>query len=234
MTAGGGAQLGPQQPDGGRGGSTWDPSSQVAKGVESWRRWVMGWKPEMHRTRSSLCKRCTGSPLVNAAGFTADTPHQVKHALVIRMHRIIDARVDDYTAKHLHTLHAELEGEKIWRQRGYDPHVNIAPELDGMDLDPEPESTAQPFLFTLAELADQSDAAPALPRPPLTAAEKQQLRAEIAVSDRVANEAGQAVCFELIRHSLEIRETVARFVQPQIEELLTRLSSQLSMPDSDG
>lgn len=203
----------------------------VNRAVGEWLRWVAGWELGKVRHRISVCRRCTGSPLVLAAGFATDVPHQVQHALVMRIQKIVDTLLDAEIAAKLPLLHAELTGAKEWRQpTGFDPRQGLAPEYDGGELDPEPDS-AQPFLFTLAELAEQpQNIDPVLPRPPLTVAEKQQLRAEIAQSDEFASRIGHAAAFELQEHREKIAQAIARYVEPQISALLQELSRSLDFP----
>lgn len=203
---------------------------RVGSAVDAWLRWLPKWEPATHRGRARLCRRCTGSPIVASAGLRADVPHQVVHALVSRMQRIIDRRVDDYTAEHLPLLHAELTGEQMWRSGGFDPAADLEPEYDGLDPDPEPEEGGQPFLFTMAGLAEDSRPEPPLPRPPLRPEEKQQLRREIELADRCAAQAGQAVCMALLVHRDRVVRAVERFVEPQVRALLEELSKHLEPP----
>lgn len=203
---------------------------RVATAVDAWLLWVPKWTPAAHRTKTRICRKCTGSPLLIAAGLSADTPHQVKHALVSRMQRIIDKAVDEYTAEHLPMLHAELAGADLWSAGGYDPAAGLDPEFDGLDPDPEPEELAQPFLFTLAGLAEESRPEPPLPRPPLTADEKHQLRREIELADHRAGEVGNEVCFALLTHKTRIERAIARFVEPQVQAMLDELSRNLEPP----
>lgn len=203
---------------------------RVNAAVDAWLRWVPSWKPGTHRGRSRLCRRCTGSPLLAAAGLTSDVPHQVTHALVSRMQRIIDKRVDEFTAAQLPALHDELAGEELWRSGGYDPAEGLAPEYEGLDPDPEPDEGEQPFLFTLAGLAAESRPEPPLPRPPLSAEEKQRLRREIELADAHAEETGREVCFALMTHRQRIEAAIQRFVEPQIQAMLDELSQHLEPP----
>ncbi|WP_105804986.1 spermidine/putrescine ABC transporter substrate-binding protein [Leucobacter massiliensis] len=203
---------------------------RVTGAVDAWLRWLPGWSPGTHRGRARLCRRCTGSPLLTAAGIGADVPHQVTHALVSRMQRIIDRRVDEFTERELPTLHAELTGAELWRSGGYDPAAGLAPEYEGLDPDPEPVEGEQPFLFTLAGLAEETRPEPPLPRPPLSAEEKQRLRREIELADRCAEEAGRAVCFALVSHRPRIQTAITRFVEPQVQALLDELSRHLEPP----
>lgn len=205
---------------------------RVNAAVDAWLRWVPGWTPGSHRGRARLCRRCTGSPILAAAGIPRDVPHQVVHALVSRMQRIIDRRVDDYTAAELPALHAELTGAELWQAGGYDPSAGLDPEYDGIDPDPEPEEQEQPFLFTLAELAEEAKPEPPLPRPPLTAEEKRRLRHEIELADHCAEQAGREVCFALMAHRDRIEAAIHRFVEPQIQALLDELSEGLEPPSA--
>lgn len=205
--------------------------SRVIAAVESWMRWLPTWEPASHRARSRLCRRCVGSPIVAAAQITDDVPHQVVHALVARMQRIIDKTVDEYTERNLPHLHSELTMSEHWHgPAGYKATEGLAPEYDGVDLDPEPHDTAQPFLFTLAELEGNPDAPPALPRPPLTPDEKASIRHEIELADHCAIETGQHVCFALAEHAPRIQAAIERFVEPQIQRLLDELSRSLEPP----
>jgi hypothetical protein len=203
---------------------------RVDAAVDAWLRWVPGWSPGTHRGRARLSRRCTGSPLLAAAGLSSDVPHQVTHALVSRMQRIIDRRVDEFTERELPTLHAELTGAEIWQSGGYDPAAGLAPEYEGLDPDPEPDDGEQPFLFTLAGLAEETRPEPPLPRPPLSAEEKQRLRHEIELADRCAEEAGREVCFVLVTHRSRIQAAIQRFIEPQIRAMLDDLSRHLEPP----
>lgn len=203
---------------------------RVDAAVDSWLRWLPRWSPGTHRGRSRVCRRCTGSPMVAAAGLTADVPHQVVHALVSRLQRIIDKRVDEFTESRLPTLHAELQGAELWEAGGYDPAAGLEPEFDGLDPDPEPGDADQPFLFTLAGLAEESRPEPPLPRPPLSAEEKHRLRREIELADAQAEEAGREVCFALMAHRGRIETAVQRFVEPQVQSMLDDLSRNLEPP----
>lgn len=178
-----------------------------------------------------MCRRCTGSPLVAAARFDADTPHEVIHALTSRLHRVIEGVVDEYTATNLPMLQSELDGAELWSAGAYDPSKGLDAEYDGIDHDPELDEGEQPYLFTFAELAESSKPEPALPRPPLTSAEKQQLRQEIEMADRLADAVGREICFLLLGYQREIRRAVERFVVPQVQALLDDLSRNLEAPN---
>ena len=204
---------------------------RVTAAVDAWLRWVPSWRPGTHHGRARPCRRCTGSPLVLAAGIPADTPHPVTHSLVARMHRIIDRVVDDYTAEELPRLREELRGADEWQGApGYDPTAGLGPEFDGVPVDPEPEDGSQPFLFTLDGLAEESAPPPPLPRPPLTAEEKATLRREIEAADRRATEVGNETCFALAEHRPRIQHAIAVFIEPQIQDLLRELSEHLEPP----
>lgn len=201
----------------------------VDSAVDAWLRWLPRWSPGTHRGRSRMCRRCTGSPVLAAAGLTTDVPHQVMHALNTRMQRIIDRTVDAYTEQALPTLHAELTGEQLWHTGGFEPGEGLDPEYEGVDLDPETED-GQPVLFTMAELAEQTRPEPPLPRPPLSPEEKRRLRHEIELADRCAQDAGQRLCFALAAHRPRIVAAVQRFVEPQIRALLEELTRGLEPP----
>lgn len=176
-----------------------------------------------------MCRRCTGSPILAAAGVAADVPHQVAHALSSRMQRIIDRAVDEFTEQQLPTLHAELSGEALWNAGGYEPTAGLEPEYEGLDLDPESDD-GQPFLFTMAELVEQSKPEPPLPRPPLSAEEKRRIAHEIELADRCAHDVGQRLCFALAEHRPRIEAAVQRFVEPQIQAMLEELTRGLEQP----
>jgi hypothetical protein len=82
----------------------------------------------------------------------------------------------------------------------------------------------------MAELAEQSRPEPPLPRPPLSAEEKQRLRREIEQADRYADDVGRQLCFALAGHRPRIQTAVARFVEPQIRAMLDELSRHLEPP----
>ena len=207
-----------------------DPvAAKVGAAVDAWLRWLPGWAPGTHRGRSRMCRRCTGSPFLVAAGLEGDAPHQVVHALVSRMQRIIDRAVDDYTEHELPVLHAELTGEQLWNAGGFDPGSGLEPEYEGVDLDPETDDE-QPFLFTMAELAEQTKPEPPLPRPPLSSEEKRRIRLEIELADRFAGDIGQRLCFALTEHRPRVQAAVQRFVEPQIQALLDELTKHLEPP----
>lgn len=203
---------------------------RVAVAVDAWLRWVPTWQPGTHRGRAGLCRRCTGSPFLAAVGIGRDVPHQVSHALVSRLQRIIDKQVDEFTAAQLPSLHAELTGEALWNAGGYDPSKDLSPEYEGMDPDPEPEEGEQPYLFTLSGLAEETRPEPPLPRPPLSAEEKRRIRTEIDLADQHAEAIGREVCFALVGHRDRIQTAIQRFVEPQIQALLAELSRHLEPP----
>lgn len=204
--------------------------ARVHRAVQAWLEWVPGWQPAAYRARTRICRRCTGSPVLVASGIPEGTPHQVTHALVSRIQRIVDRVVDDYTQEHLPMLHAELRGADIWRAGSYDPAAGLDPEYDGLDPDPEPEDAGQPFLFTMAGLAEAEQQEPLLPRPPLTAEEKRQLRREIELADFRAADVGNEVCFSLLGHRGSIANAIDRFVEPKVQAVLDELSRHLEPP----
>lgn len=177
-----------------------------------------------------MCRKCAGSPFLEAAGFPEGVPHQVTHALVMRMHRIIDRDVELYTAAELPALHAELTGEAMWQASGYDPTEGLPPESEGVDLDPEPASHDQPFLFTLAELQEIAKPDPPLPRPPLSQEEKARIRVEIELAEQRSVSIGQQLCFAIMGHRERIKAAINRHIEPQIEMMLAELSRSLEPP----
>lgn len=207
-------------------------AESVREQVHAWESWLANWEPPAHRARPRLCRKCHHSPLAAAAGFERDAPHQIVHALLSRMHRLIDSEVDAYTAEHLPLLQAELDGAAIWNAGGYDPAKGLSVEYDGVDHDAVEPVGEQPFLFTFAELQAAEKPEPALPRPPLTESEKRQLKMEIDVADRQAVTVGQELCFVLVGYQATVRQAVQRFVDPQIDALLEELSRNLEAPGS--
>lgn len=203
---------------------------RVSVAVDHWLRWVPTWRPGTHRGRVRLCRKCTGSPFLAAVAMGGDVPHQVTHALVSRMHRIIDRSVDEFTASTLPSLHAELTGEEMWNTGGYDPQKDLSPEYEGLDPDPEPDEEQQPYLFTLTGLAEETRPEPPLPRPPLSAEEKRRLRREVELAGEHADAVGREVCFALAGHRDRVQAAVQRFVEPQIKALLDELSQHLEPP----
>lgn len=203
---------------------------RVAQAVEAWLAWVPKWEPAQYRARARICRRCTGSPVLLASGIPDGTPHQVKHALVSRVQRIVDRAVDEYTEANLPMLHAELTGADLWAPPGYDPGAGLDPEYDGLDPDPEQAEAGQPFLFTMAGLAEEVRPAPPLPRPPLSQDEKAQLREELQLADLQADAIGREVCFTLTSYRQSIALAIDRFVEPKVQAVLDELARQLEPP----
>ncbi|MFC5928130.1 spermidine/putrescine ABC transporter substrate-binding protein [Cryobacterium melibiosiphilum] len=213
--------------------------SRVGQEVDSWLRWLPRWRPGTHRARTRLCRQCFGSPVIAAAGLAEDVPHAVQHALTMRMKGIVESLVDDFTTENLPRLAAELHrSEERRARRPYRPAEGLDPEFSGLDLDP-PASDDAPFLFTFAELADaepdlppesRAVPAPAHPLPPLSAADKVAIRAELARADDFSTRVGRALCAELGRHRERMRAAVAEFVEPQVQSLLADLGSSLDSP----
>lgn len=203
--------------------------TRVAQAVDAWLAWLPRWQPATHRGRRSPCRRCFGSPLLASVGIGDTAPHGVQHGLSVRLMTIIEQRVAQYTADNLPLLQSELDMQAARnRGRGYRPAEGLDPEFDGLPLDPDPEPGA-PFLFTIAGLAEEAERATP-PPPPLTEAEKNALRREIALSDDYANEIGQEICVLLHGHRLRVQAAVREFVDPQIDQLLSELSRSLDDP----
>lgn len=205
--------------------------TRVRGAVESWLRWLPRWEPASHRTRARVCPRCFGSPLVAAASLDGDVPHAVQHALVMRLNTIIEQAVDAYTERNLPLLWRELrDADARKRSSPYRPGEGLAPEFQGLELDPEPIA-GQPFLFTLAELADDVAAPHRLPDPePLSDEAKDALRREVALADDEATRIGMSVCLELTAYRPRIRSAIEHLVEPQIEALLQELTRSLDAP----
>lgn len=191
--------------------------------------WLPRWQPATHRGRVAPCRRCFGSPVLAAAGLGADVPHGVQHGLSTRINTIVDRSVATYTARNLPMLQAELDEQAARnRSRSYRPTDDLAPEFEGLPLDPDPEPGA-PFLFTIAGLAAESaQAVP--PPPPLSEEAKAALRQEVGLADEYANFVGKEICDLLVGYRLRIREAVAHYVEPQIEALLSELAQALDSP----
>ncbi|MFZ7088243.1 spermidine/putrescine ABC transporter substrate-binding protein [Curtobacterium sp. RRHDQ10] len=193
---------------------------RVRNAVDVWLRWLPRWQIGSARPRTRICRKCTGSPIATAAGFGPDVPHAVQHALIGRVSTIVDAAVDEYTAKNLPLLGRELDRMAARRRHaGYQPADGLSPEFQGLDIDPEP-TPGEPFLFTLAEL-EGTGAAEQVPREPLSDEAKAALHHEIALSDECARATGTAVCLALVDHRGRIAEAVDRLVEPQIAALVS-------------
>ena len=122
------------------------------------------------------------------------------------MKGIIDAAVDDYTARNLPMLHREIRlAEERKSRRPYRAGEGLDPEFLGLDLDPEPVPD-QPFLFTLSGLEADAAAEANEPAPrPFTMEEKEALREEVRLADEFAKQLGRRICVELAQH----RERIA-------------------------
>lgn len=149
------------------------------------------------------------------------------------MKTIVDRAVATYTSRNLPMLQAELDNQaERNRARRYRPADDLAPEFEGMPLDPDPVPGA-PFLFTISGLAEEANEdVPALP--PLSEDAKQALRQEVTLADDYANMIGREVCGMLYSHRLRIRESVEQFVEPQIEAMLAELAQALDAPFDPG
>lgn len=204
---------------------------QVSHEVALWLRWLPRWQPPAHRSRVRICRRCFGSPVLVAAGLDDDVPHGVQHAFSMRMKRIVDDAVDDYTERNLPNLQREIDAtERANARRRYRATEGLDPEHRGLDLDPDPEP-GQPFLFTLEELDLQDQAEHREPAAPFTDEQKHALRAEIALADDYAKSVGQAVCAAVRQHRDHIARGLAEFIEPQIAEMMADLERHLNAPD---
>lgn len=203
--------------------------TQVSQAVDAWLRWLPRWEPATHKGRTAPCRRCLGSPVLSAAGLGSDVPHGVQHGLSTRVKTIVDRAVADYTSKNLPMLQTELDQQAARnRARSYRPSEGLDPEFDGLPLDPDPVP-GQPFLFTVAGLAEQASAnVPALP--PLSEEAKTALRQEVGLADDYANMVGREVCTILLRHRLRIQDAVHAHVEPQIAAILEDLTRSLDAP----
>ncbi|BDI23331.1 spermidine/putrescine ABC transporter substrate-binding protein [Herbiconiux sp. L3-i23] len=208
-----------------------DVDARVDAAVDAWLAWLPRWSPSLARTRPRVCRRCVGSPVIDAAGLR-EAPHQVQHALVSRIHSLIDDDVASFTATELPLLHAELDRSEAERRaaRPYRPEEGLGPEFEGLGVDPEPVP-GEPYLFTLAGLAeDAAEPAPPAATRSYDEAAKQQLRREIALSDERAVGVGRAACLALVGHRPRIAEAIDSVVTPQIESLMSELSAGLEIP----
>lgn len=201
----------------------------VGSAVDAWIRWLPRWKPPTHRVRTRVCTRCLGSPVLAAAGIDTDVPHAVQHALASRMKTIVDRLVDDYTERNLPLLARELAQTEDRKNRRYRPERGLDPEYDGLQLDPDPVPD-EPFLFTLAELAEDGEVPESMRPVELSDEEKQALRTEIRLADECAVHAGRLVCLALQQHRMRIRQAVAEVVEPQIAAMMASLSENLDAP----
>jgi hypothetical protein len=203
--------------------------SQVDQAVEAWLRWGPRWEPATHRGRVAPCRRCLGSPILSAVGIGGNVPHGVQHGLSTRIKSVVDHAVAEYTARNLPVLQRELDQQAARnRARSYRPSENLAPEFEGMPLDPDPVPGA-PFLFTIAGMADDA-AADLPPLPPLSDEAKAALRHEVALADEYANLVGREICGILLRHRLNVQAAISQYVEPQIEAMLEELTRSLDAP----
>ena len=203
--------------------------TQVDLAVEAWLRWVPRWEPATHRGRVAPCRRCLGSPILAAVGISGNVPHGVQHGLSTRIKTIVDHAVAEYTARNLPMLQGELDQQAARnRSRSYRPSEDLAPEFEGMPLDPEPVPGA-PFLFTIAGLADD-EVTELPPLPPLSDEAKAALRQEVGLADEYANMVGREICTILLRHRLNVQAAISQHVEPQIEALLAELTDSLDSP----
>ncbi|MFD1714140.1 spermidine/putrescine ABC transporter substrate-binding protein [Amnibacterium flavum] len=207
--------------------------SRVSAVVDAWLAWLPRWSPSLARARARVCRKCLGSPVIAAAGL-GDAPHQVQHALVSRIHAIVDADVAAFTASELPLLDAELDRNEAERRasRPYRPEEGLDHEFEGLGIDPEPVP-GEPYLFTLAGLAEAEAApVPSAQKPPLDEESKARLRHEISLADDRAAQVGQAACLALVDHRGRIAAAVHEVVAPQIEALMSDLGMGLDAPDA--
>ena len=206
---------------------------QVRGAVDAWLRWLPRWQVGTARGRTRVCRTCFGSPVAAAAGFDADVPHAVQHALLNRLRHLVDAEVDAYTTRNLPLVTRELRRAAEAEASGYRPDEGLALEFDGLDVDPEPDP-GQPFLFTLAGLAAEdapsARAGAADAEPEFSEEAKAALRREVALADEHAQSVGTVLCFALVEHRERIHDAVARLVEPQVDELIAELSRTLEPP----
>ncbi|WGD36761.1 spermidine/putrescine ABC transporter substrate-binding protein [Lysinibacter sp. HNR] len=207
-----------------------DLPTRVTTEVELWTRWVPGWKIGSYRTRARICRRCFNSPIARAAGLDQDVPHQVRHALVSRMQKIIDRSVEEFTEASLPNLWREIASDSpAPPSNGYHPHEGLDPEYEGIELDPIPDP-GQSFLFTLESLAEKRPERSSPPPAPLSDEQKAVLRSEVALADECARITGQRVCEALREHAPRIKHAITTCVEPQVRAVLSELSHSLESP----
>ncbi|MET0589601.1 MAG: spermidine/putrescine ABC transporter substrate-binding protein, partial [Naasia sp.] len=116
-----------------------DVDARVSAVVDAWLVWLPRWTPSLARRGSRVCRKCLGSPVVQAAGL-GEAPHKVQHALVSRVHALVDADVAAYTAAELPVLQRWLDRSDAERkaQRAYRPEEGLDHEFEGLGVDPEP------------------------------------------------------------------------------------------------
>jgi len=215
-----------------------DIDAQVSAAVDAWLAWLPRWTPSLARTGGRVCRRCIGSPVIDAAQLR-EVPHKVQHALVSRVHAIVDDHVAAFTLAELPLLQSELDKSEAARRsaKTYRPEEGLGHEFEGLGVDPEPVP-GEPYLFTLAGLADDGAGPPTQPTPvdtPLSAEAKQRLRAEISLADDRAAQVGRAACLALVQHRRRIAAGVGHIVTPQVDDLMKELGAGLTVPDSlDG
>lgn len=206
-----------------------DLEAKVGHAVDLWIGWLPRWKPATHHVRTRVCRRCLGSPFLAAIGLDTDVPHGVQHSLTTRMKTILDEVVDEYTEQNLPLLAAELRDAEARKARRYRPDVGVEPEFEGLQVDPDPVP-GEPFLFTLAELAEEGEVPEAARPVDLGEEEKRALRTEIELADQCATETGRTMCRMLQSHRVRAREAIAQVVEPQITAMMDQLSESLDVP----
>ena len=209
--------------------------ARVSHEVDRWLAWLPRWRPGTHRARVRLCTRCFGSPIIAAAGLDVDVPHAVQHAFSMRMKVIIDAAVDDYTARNLPMLHREIRlAEERKARRPYRRGRGARPRVPRPR--PRPGARARPAVPLHPGRARGGHAAEANEPPPrpFTLEEKEAIREEVQLADEFAKQLGRRICVELAQHRDRIGEAVVEFVEPQVEELLADLDRELDAPGWPG
>lgn len=205
--------------------------TEVRLKIEAWLHWLPKWEPGTGLSRARPCRKCLGSPFIVASGMGLETPHTVKHALVMRLNQLLTKEVDRYIQLNLPLMFQELQQDEVRRSKlPYRPTEGLDPEFEGLELDP-PDNPQEPFLFTIAELASQmAQHELDLKPPPLSEEKKQAIKKELELSDRFTAIVGNRICDELRLHQKTVQGAVDTFVEPQIRRLLSQLQDELSFP----
>lgn len=213
-----------------------DLAGAVAEQVAAWQRWVASWQLQHVRTKSRVCANCvSGAQFVMGAAFDTGVPHPVKHALVSRMHRVANKRLSDVVEVVLPEFHRE-QGRYMssLQSSEYDPRASLAPEYDGVELDPLPAAN-EPFLFTLEEFAAASTAGEEPPFEFLIAGQSPQQQQRLARAKHVRDVIHYNICKQLatglVSHRAAIKQTLETHVTWQVEADIARLMEHLETPD---
>lgn len=198
---------------------------RVAESVDLWAEWIAErWKLEStdgEKVRRRVCRKCANSRFLYYVGMSQTIPHSARHAFVTRMEKLVEDFLDEYIEEHLPHLWHEQEEEQLWKAGRYTSQDSIPVEYRGLEIEPEPVDPNNPYLFTLRELEEHGEEAYTLPRPPLTEEEKQALREEIAVADRVSHRNGMQICEELQRHRNRVLMVLKIYVEPRVDEAMS-------------